>query len=136
MSAQFCPRCFAELPSALPQCLRCGLALDSWERDVPYSERLIHALGHPNPEVRMGAIIALGGRRETAACAALLHCALIWPSDVVQGLEIVRALQAMEATDAPVPMLVRLAEEHPAHAIRRAALGALDCRPTVSLLED
>lgn len=117
MHEQFCPRCFTALPSGVSQCRRCGLDPDAWERDIPYAERLIHALGHPHSEVRMGAIIALGERHETAACPALLHCALVWPSDVVQALEIIRALRGMGASEA----LERLASEHPAHAVREAA---------------
>lgn len=121
MNAQFCPRCFTALPENSRQCVRCGLDPDAWERDIPYAERLIHALGHPHSEVRMGAIIALGKRRETAACAALLHCALVWPGDVIQGLEIVRALCAMRPAAEAEHALARLGDEHPAHAIRTAA---------------
>lgn len=66
----------------------------------------------------MRAIIALGGRGETVAAPALIECALRHPSDVVEGLEIVRSLWHIETKTGDVRGLTVLAERHPTGAVR------------------
>lgn len=117
----YCPVCFAEIAEDQQDapCPVCGVTLEEWRRR-DYTDRLIHALRHPNPEVRMGAIISLGNRREPQAAVPLAECALAHPIDVVQALAIVEALRTIE------PSLERdraldLLANHPARAVYWAA---------------
>jgi len=118
----FCPECFLPIPAdaCAQPCPRCGTVASEWEATHSYTERLIHALRHPNPEVRMGAILTLGNRGEARAALPLAQCALAHPTDVVQGLEIVRSLRKLPNSLDRVAALALLLD-HPARAIRRAA---------------
>lgn len=69
----------------------------------------------------MRAIIALGLRKDITAATALVDCALCHPVDVLEGLEIVKTLQAMAGEGPAVLALAHLARKHPAHAVRQAA---------------
>lgn len=73
----------------------------------------------------MRAIIALGLRGEVLAAEELAGCAVRHPIDVVEGLEIVRSLTHIAETTGQREALARIAWEHPAHAVRRAAAEAL-----------
>jgi len=118
----FCPACFAELPVSDPEqpCPRCGTVASAWEAGHSYTERLIHALGHPNSEARMGAILTLGNQGEVRAALPLARCALAHPIDVVQSLEIIRSLSKLPHGPERAAALGLLLE-HPARAVRRAA---------------
>lgn len=118
----YCPVCFAEITGDQQDapCPVCGATPAEW-RQRDYTDRLIHALGHPNPEVRMGAIISLGNRREPRAAIPLAECALAHPIDVVQALAIVDALRTIEPSPERDRALTLLAG-HPARAVRRAAV--------------
>lgn len=119
----FCPACFAELPASDPEqpCPHCGVVASAWEAGHSYTERLIHALGHPNPEARMGAILTLGNQAEVRAAIPLAQCALAHPIDVVQSLEIVRSLHKLPTSPERAVALALLID-HPARAVRRAAM--------------
>jgi HEAT repeat protein len=116
----YCPVCFAGVAADERDapCRVCGARIEEWQRR-DYTERLIHALRHPNPEVRMGAIISLGNRRDPRAALPLAECALAHPIDVVQALAIVRALHAILPAPERETALDMLAA-HPARAVRRA----------------
>lgn len=90
-----------------------------------YREKLLHALEHPLAEVRMRSIIALGLRGEPDTAPALVACALRRPADVVEGLEIVRSLGRLDAGRPCSAALRKLADLHPANAVRTAAAQAL-----------
>jgi HEAT repeat protein len=117
----YCPACFAEIPFADRDkpCAVCGTVAAEWARTRSYTERLLHALKHPNSEVRMAAIISLGNRREPLAAVPLAECALAHPIDVVQALEIVRSVSKLPAAPERATALALLAE-HPARAVRTA----------------
>jgi HEAT repeat protein len=119
----YCPVCFAEIAGDQQDapCLVCGAVLAEW-RQRDYTDRLIHALRHPNPEVRIGAIISLGNRREPRAAVPLAECALAHPIDVVQALAIVAALRTISPSSERDQALELLAG-HPARAVRRAVAG-------------
>ncbi len=89
---RYCPVCFKEIPPEDCVCPFCKIDIPVWTRSTPYTSRLIHALNNPHSEVRMGSILSLGERGDLEAARALVDCALRWPTDVVQGLEIVRAV--------------------------------------------
>lgn len=73
----------------------------------------------------MRAIIALGRRGEVDAARALVECALRHPRDVVEGLEVLRSLNRLEAGQPRMAALRMLAQRHPANAIKEAAARAL-----------
>jgi HEAT repeat protein len=122
----FCPACFAEVEADASVCPHCSVDIagaDEASRD--YVAKLIHALRHPIEQTRMGAIIALGAIRQDRAAGPLVDCALDWPLDVWQGIEIIRSLRQLPWTDATRQALMRLRDEHPAAPLRRAAAGAV-----------
>ncbi|MFN3397351.1 MAG: HEAT repeat domain-containing protein [Sulfurimicrobium sp.] len=122
----FCPACFAPLAQEADTCPACGARMaDLGNRD--YREKLVHALLHPLADVRMRAIIALGLRGEPETADALVKCAMNHPTDVVQGLEIIRSLARMKETEAARTALSILHTRHPAHAVREAAGRKLEC---------
>ncbi len=120
MPSEYCLVCFAEIPPGSRLCPACGRNIDAWARETPYTQRLIHALGHPHPQVRMAAIISLQHRADPAAADPLAECALAHPIDVVQGLAVVDALSHLPASPQVRDALRRLAG-HPARAVREAA---------------
>ncbi len=115
----FCPACFRGVPRAHGNCPDCGEDMDAWNASRSYTERLIHALAHPLAEVRMRSIIALGKRKDEASITMLERCAFRHPADIIQAMEIIRALENMPSSSAKTQALDALAE-HPAHAIRKA----------------
>lgn len=115
----FCPACFAALDAEAKHCPRCGAVMAELSaRD--YREKLLRALTHPLAEVRLRAVIALGLRAETATARALADCALRHPTDVVEGLEVVRRLRDWPETEARDAALIRLSA-HPSRLVRTAA---------------
>ncbi|VAW37310.1 hypothetical protein MNBD_DELTA04-1840 [hydrothermal vent metagenome] len=126
MRINYCVHCFAEIAPEVQQCPFCGVVLREWVHSLDYETRLIHTLGHPLADVRMRAIIALGKRRDPQAADPLVRCSLRHPIDVVEGLEIVAALRRLRPGSARNKALDRLARDHPAHAVRRAAAEALE----------
>lgn len=117
---QFCPGCFALIPADAAICPACGQTIAAVD-PADYREKLLRALHHPLSEVRMRAIIALGWRGEIVAVSALIECALHHPTDVIEGLEIVRSLRQIETKTGDPRGLLVLAERHPARAVRAAA---------------
>lgn len=122
---QYCGECFARFEVTSDVCPHCG-AIASRLSDRDYDEKLLHALHHPLPDVRLRAVIALGRRGRADMAEALIDCALRHPTDVIQGLEIVDGLQRIARRHPEtVRAFQRLAEEHPAHVIREAAWAGL-----------
>ena len=126
MAAQqsYCPVCAAPIGHDARNCPRCKADIDEWD-SKNFVEKLIEALRHPLSEVRMRAIIVLGNRQERTAEQPLVDCAFAHPQDVVQGLEIVNSLRLIRKADLPSTALERLAKDHPARAVRKAAERAL-----------
>lgn len=119
----YCLHCFAELSAASEVCSSCGA--NPAEMPGNYVQGLIHALYHPLADVRMRAIIALGLRGETQAAEELADCALRHPIDLIEGLEIVDSLRRIAEAAGQRAALARIAQAHPAHAVRQAAIEAL-----------
>jgi len=124
MNVTWCPFCFAEMDAALTHCPHCGAAVAD-RLQLSYQDRLLHALEHPLSETRMAAIIALGLRGEASAALPLADCALAFPLDMVQGLQIVQALAGLPAGPERTQALHRLCQ-HPGHAVAWAAGLVLD----------
>jgi len=114
----FCPACFAALDAEAQHCPRCGAVMAELSaRD--YREKLLRALHHPLAAVRMRVIIALSVRAEPETACALADCVLRHPTDVVEGLEVVRRLRDWPETEARDAALIRLSA-HPSCLVRKA----------------
>lgn len=125
MVQYFCPACFAEVDFGAPVCPVCGVDAAEWERHHDYTDRLIHALGHPVPTTRMMAILALKGRSDPETAMPLALCAQAFPVDAVQSLEIVRAIDGMPH-EAPQRLgALRNLTTHESQLVRTAARRAL-----------
>jgi HEAT repeat protein len=59
MLTYFCPRCWNTVPEAAKWCPQCRYELTEWEQ-LPFTEKLLHALAHPIAENRLFAIEQLG----------------------------------------------------------------------------
>ena len=117
---RYCPVCFNEVLQEDRICPFCKIDIPMWSRSMPYTSRLIRALNNPHSEVRMGAILSLGKRGDIEAARPLADCALRWPTDVVQGLEIVRAIALLPLSPERKGALDRLLF-HPSRPVKSAA---------------
>jgi hypothetical protein len=124
----YCPACWARIHAQDVICPACGVEIPRWFQEHSYTERLIHALRHPNPEARMAAIISLGNRGEAVAAIPLATCALAHPRDVVQALAIVRSISQLPEGSEQAQALAMLAE-HPAQSVRTAVARLRGSRP-------
>jgi HEAT repeat protein len=122
-SEQFCLHCFAMFPAADKICPHCGVSVSEFDQKS-YFERLLNALFHPLADCRMGAIVVLGLLGKEQAAKPLVDCALRHPIDVPEGLEIVRSLVKIGNPIVRQRALLRIADEHPARGVRRAARQA------------
>ncbi len=122
-SEQFCLNCFAEFPAADEICPHCEVSVSEFDQKG-YFERLLNALFHPLADCRMGAIVALGLLGKEQSAEPLVDCALRHPIDVPEGLEIVRSLVKIGNPAVRQRALLRIADEHPARGVRRAAWQA------------
>lgn len=124
----FCLACFVPLSQEADTCPACGARMvELSERN--YREKLTHALLHPLADIRMRAIIALGWRGEPETAEALVSCALRYPTDVVQGLEIINSLDQMKDAMVRQTALSTVQAHHPAHAVREGAARTLAALP-------
>ena len=120
----FCPQCFTKVAESTEICPHCHTNIKSYLRDVPYLKRLIHALGHPESEARMSAVIALGGLAAPEAASPLIDLITFWPSDVVQGEQAIKALVQID-TEQAWQGIDTLSKKHPSAVIRHLAERAL-----------
>jgi hypothetical protein len=120
----FCLHCFAMMPATAEICPHCGTHVSDFDRKS-YFDRLLNALFHPLADCRMQAIIVLGLLGKAQSADALVKCALRHPTDVPEGLEIVRSLARIDDSTIRLQSLLGIASEHPARGVRRAAEEAL-----------
>ncbi|VAW33531.1 hypothetical protein MNBD_DELTA03-759 [hydrothermal vent metagenome] len=66
----------------------------------------------------MGAIISLGNKRCQEAAIPLAECALEYPNDIVQNLEILRAIGSLSDSELRRSAL-QLLKSHPSSIIRQ-----------------
>lgn len=115
----YCLACFAETGTHRERCPNCGADLLA-QGQADYADKLKQALSHPLADVRLRAIIALGLRQEAEAVAPLIACALRHPLDVIQGIEIARALKRIEDKHTDLEALSELARQHPSEIVKHA----------------
>jgi HEAT repeat protein len=66
----YCPYCWKELPSEQQVCAHCHERISSWDEKA-FTDKLLHALSHPEPMTQMRAVYLLGEKRITEAVGAL-----------------------------------------------------------------
>lgn len=124
----FCPQCFAKVDESTEICPYCQTNIKNYLHDVPYLTRLIHALGHPESEARMSAVIALGGLAAPEAINPLIDLLNTWPSDVVQGEQALKALVQI-GTKQAWQAIGQIAKNHSSAVIRNLAERTLQLKP-------
>ncbi len=75
MTTFFCPSCWAEIGEREDPCPRCGCQVAERLDGASYTERLIAALSHPEPETPLRAATILGMRRDHDAVFHLVRTA-------------------------------------------------------------
>lgn len=115
-----CPSCFARIRHNDATCPHCQVQIERWIRTHTYLERLIHALKHPDSESRIASIIALGNHGDPLAALPLVACAMNFPADTTQNLEIMRAISRLPSSREKRVALTVLGE-HPSRIIRQEA---------------
>ncbi|MYM92312.1 HEAT repeat domain-containing protein [Duganella vulcania] len=125
MSDGFCTHCFTLLPALATACPVCGNAQNN-TGEGDYREKVVSALRHPSPEVRVRAIVAIGLMHDKSAADALVACALRNPADVVVGLQIIETLKIIDDGKPRMTALRYLHARHPDDAIKQAAQVTLN----------
>ena len=117
----YCPNCWKEVPDDKQACPRCGESPSSWD-GKKYSDKLIEALAHPEPETQSRAVYLLGEKkiREAADTLVALFRQSVNPflqSEVVEALGKIGAMRT-------IPFMMT-ALRHPSFIVRGAAVKAL-----------
>ncbi|RTZ92625.1 MAG: HEAT repeat domain-containing protein [Deltaproteobacteria bacterium] len=116
MTTFFCPNCWKEIPGSTEICPHCGIDITRFWTSMNYEQKLIHALGHPEPTTVMRAAWLLGERGLEEAVPALVELTEK-TDDIYIILEAVRALGKIN-TPASRKAL-RSLSDHSAAMIRR-----------------
>ena len=123
---QYCPRCWKEIPPGADPCPHCGETTD--EAGVPFVDRLLRTLHHPEPGRAGLAIDILAHRlREPRAIVPLIDL-LALSKDAVILWQAVRGLGVLGDLKAVTPLSLVLHNPEIALVVRceaAAALGAL-----------
>lgn len=72
MTMFFCPSCWETLEEDQDPCLHCGCKVSDYLQAKSYTQRLIEALNHPEPETPVRAAYILGVRRDREAMPFLV----------------------------------------------------------------
>jgi HEAT repeat protein len=117
----YCPHCWKELRGAQESCFHCGKKISSWD-DKAFTEKLVQALSHPEPETPVRAVYILGEKKTAAAAAALTRLFRQTRDPFLQG-EIIEAMGKIGGDDA-FSLLVE-ALRHRSFIVRGEAARAL-----------
>jgi len=72
MTTFFCPSCWQTLEEDQDPCPHCGCKVSEYLQAKSYTQRLIEALNHPEPETPVRAAYILGVRRDREAMPFLV----------------------------------------------------------------
>lgn len=86
----YCPNCWKELPGEQQLCPHCGQKISSWDEKA-FTDKLLQALSHPEPETQMRAVYLLGERRTQEAVGVLTQLFRRTPNPFLKG-EVVEAI--------------------------------------------
>lgn len=115
---RLCPGCWQPFEAGGERCPRCGRPVAA-DDAASYEVKLLDALGHPVPEVRMLAVQILGERKSTRAVPALVtllndeHADFYLQREALLALARIGSLEALQA--------VRAACGHPSRLVRDLA---------------
>ncbi len=126
MTTFYCPNCWKEIPEETIRCPACGTDIPHFWSSLSYEDKLIHALGHPEPTTVIRAAWILGERKTTRAVPSLIHL-IGRTKDPYIIREAARTL-AKIGTPPSRKALEQLAR-HPVSMIRREAKILLDRFP-------
>jgi HEAT repeat protein len=116
MTIFYCPYCWHEIPENCDVCPFCGEKVTHSWASLSYEEKLINALGHPEPTTVMRAAWLLGEKQVEHAIPALLRL-IETTSDVYIILEAVKALGKIDTPESRKALLNL--SDHPVSMIRR-----------------
>jgi HEAT repeat protein len=121
----YCPHCWKELPGAREICLNCGRKISSWDEKA-FTEKLMQALSHPEPETPVRAVYILGEKR-TPEAVGRLTCLFRRSRDPFLQGEVIEAMGKIGGDEAF--SLVVEALRHPSFIVRGEAVKALSRFP-------
>lgn len=114
----FCTQCWREVPPTATICPQCGDDIARRQSAADYTDKLIAALGHPEPTTPLRAAWILGRRRERRAVPELVRLTRT-SSDAFAVAAAVQALAAIGGAEAEA--IVEWARRQPAAVVRPAA---------------
>jgi len=123
---QYCPRCWKEIPPGADPCPHCGETTD--EAGVPFVDRLLRTLHHPEPDRAGLAIDILAGRLQEPRAVEPLIDLLGGSTDAAILRQAVHGLGMLGDSRAVPPLINVLRNPDVALVVRceaAAVLGAL-----------
>ena len=117
----FCPNCWKEIPGAEGVCPHCDHKISSWDEKA-FTDKLLQALSHPEPETQGRAVYLLGEKKTTKALDALARLFRRSKNPFLQS-EVIEAMGKIGG-DA-VFFLLTEALHHPSFIVRGEAAKAL-----------
>jgi HEAT repeat protein len=121
----YCPNCWKKLPNKQEVCPHCGQKISSWD-DKVFTDKLLQALSHPEPETSARAVYILGEKKTMEAVGALTRLFRRSKDPFLQG-EVIEAMGKIGG-DAAFSLLVE-ALHHPSFIVRGEAAKALSRFP-------
>ena len=117
----YCPNCWTEVPDEKQGCPHCGESPAFWD-GKKYSDKLIGALAHPEPETQMRAVYVIGEKQIPGSVDALVRLFRRSNNPFLQS-EVVKTLGKIGASSA-IPFLV-VALRHSSFIVRGEAARVL-----------
>jgi HEAT repeat protein len=121
----YCPNCWKELPGAREICPNCGQRISSWDEKA-FTEKLIQALSHPEPETPVRAVYILGEKKTAEAVGSLARLFRRSREPFLQG-EVIEAMGKIGGEEALALLMEAL--RHPSFIVRGEAIKALSKFP-------
>lgn len=113
--------CWKEIPGAQTVCPHCDHKISSWDEKA-FTDKLLQALSHPEPETAIRAVYLLGERRTQEAVGVLTQLFRRTPNPFLKG-EVVEAIGKIGGDS--VFSLLMEALHHPSFIVRGEAAKAL-----------
>jgi HEAT repeat protein len=121
----YCPHCWKELPGAREVCPNCRQRISSWDEKA-FTDKLLQALSHPEPETPVRAVYILGEKGMTEAVGLLARLFRRSRDLFLQG-EVIEAMGKIGGDEA-LSLLVE-ALSHPSFFVRGEAVKGLSRFP-------
>lgn len=115
----YCPDCRKELSADINVCPDCGTNIRTFWNETDYVDKLINALGHPEPTTPIRAASILGQLQDDRAVEPLINL-LEGSRDIYIACAAVEALGHFP-TDHVLKLLQEVADRHPVLMVKEAA---------------